>query len=169
MKFLKKREAPPEASPAPEPEPDPEPEARKAIRVVVVDDDDDLRELMIMGLAAGGFDVVGQAVNGGEALDVVARAQPDIVMLDLHMPDVGGLEVLPLLRHEAPRAKFVVVSAISATHMLEATLDAGAAAFIEKGVSMRSILFHLERVATSGAVKVVRPYPLNRDYTTGMD
>lgn len=166
MKFFKRRDSESPAEPTPEPEP--EPEARKAFRVVVVDDDEDLRELMIMGLTSGGFDVVGQAADGAHALDLVAEKQPDIVLLDLHMPDVGGLEVLPLLRAEAPRAKYVVVSAISATHMLEATLDAGAAAFIEKGVSMRSILKHLERVATSGAVKVVRPYPLNRDYTSGM-
>lgn len=163
MKLFKKREqAEPATAPSPAPAPD-----RPAFRTVVVDDDQDLRELMSMGLTAGGFEVVGEAADGAQALEVVARTQPDLVLLDLHMPDVGGLEVLPLLRAEAPRAKYVVVSAISATHMLEATLDAGAAAFIEKGVSMRTILMHLERVATSGAVKVVRPYPLNRDYTTG--
>ena len=146
-------------APAPEPEP-----GRPPIRVVLVDDDEDLRELMQMGLVRGGFEVVGQAADGTSAVDLVAESQPDLVLLDLHMPEAGGLEVLPVLRAEAPRAKFVVVSGINATHMLEATLDAGVAAFIEKGVSMRSILIHLERVATSGAVKVVRPYPLNREY-----
>ena len=141
----------------------PEPEA-PPIRVVLVDDDPELRELMEMGLTRGGLDVVGQAADGAAALDLVEQAQPDIVLLDLHMPDVGGLEVLPALRAASPRSKFVVVSAIGATHMLEATLDAGAAAFIEKGVSIRSILVHLDRVAHSGAIKVVRPYPLNREY-----
>jgi len=149
--------------PETDPEADPEP-ARPPIRVMLVDDDQDLRELMRMGLERGGFEIVGEAADGAAAVDLITERQPDIVMLDLHMPEAGGLEVLPMLRAEAPRAKYVVVSAINATYMLEATLDAGAAAFIEKGVSMRSILIHLERVARSGAIKVVRPYPLNREY-----
>ena len=167
MPLFRKRGAAREADDStvePEPEPAPPEPDRPAIRVVVVDDDQDLRELMRMGLERGGFEVVGEAADGAAAVDLVAQSQPDLVMLDLHMPEVGGLEVLPAMRAEAPRAKFVVVSGINATHMLEATLDAGVAAFIEKGVSMRSILIHLERVARSGAIKVVRPYPLNREY-----
>lgn len=162
--FRKRAEEPVAAEPVTIEEPAAAP-TRAAPRVVVVDDDNDLREIMQLGLRNGGFDVIGEAVDGASALELVARTQPDIVLLDLHMPDVGGLEVLPLLRTEAPRAKYVVVSAIAATYMLEATLDAGACAFIEKGVSMKSILAHLERVSTSGAIKVVRPYPLNRDYS----
>lgn len=150
--------------PVPEPEPDPEPER---LRLLVVDDDDDLRELMTMALAREGFDVVGGARDAGEALALVALdPPPDLVLLDLHMPDVGGLELLPQLKELAPRARVVVCSAITASYMLEASLEAGAHGFIVKGVSAKSIATHLHRVAASGSVKVVRPFPLNRDYDT---
>ncbi len=145
-----------------EPDPEPEPEA---FRLLVVDDDEDLRELMGIALGREGFDIVGVAANADEALVLAAREpQPDLILLDLHMPDVGGLELLPDLKELAPRARVVVCSGISASYMLEASLAAGAHGFIVKGVSAKSIAIHLRRVASSGSVKVVRPYPLNRDY-----
>jgi len=151
---------PVEAEPVAEPEPEPDP-----VRLLVVDDDDDLRELMAMALTREGFEIVGAAANAEEALALVVRdPQPELILLDLHMPDVGGLELLPQLKELAPRARVVVCSAITASYMLEASLEAGAHGFIVKGVSARSIATHLRRVATSGSVKVVRPFPLNRDY-----
>src|SRR5689334_1468004 len=155
-------EAPPE-EPVVEPEEvAPEPE-RPPLSIVVVDDDVDVRELMTMALERGGFTVLGEAANAAEALRVVGETQPDLVLLDLHMPDASGLEVMPALKEASRRTKFVMLSAISATYMVEAAIDAGVVGFIEKGVSPRTILLHLERVASSGPVKVVRPYPLNRE------
>ena len=90
--------------------------------------------------------------------------QPDIVLLDLHMPDMGGLEVLPVLRDKCPNARVVAFSAIGATHMVENALEAGVFGYIEKGVSIESIIKHLDRVSTAGRVKFVRPFPLRRDY-----
>jgi DNA-binding NtrC family response regulator len=134
------------------------------ISVVVVDDDDDVREMMMMALDVGGFAAAGDAADGPSALWTVTGAQPDIVLLDLHMPDTNGLELLPELREASPKTKFVVFSAIGATYMTEAAIQAGAIAFIEKGVSPRSILRHLERVHHSGSASLIRPFPLNREY-----
>jgi DNA-binding NarL/FixJ family response regulator len=97
-------------------------------------------------------------------VQAVTEGQPDLVLVDLHMPDIGGLELIPQLREVHRPAKFVVVSAIGATRMIEAAMEAGAIGFIEKGVSPRTINIHLEKVAHAGAVKVVRPYPLNHEY-----
>ena len=120
---------------------------------------------MRMGLEVGGYDVVGEGGDGESAIQAVTEGQPDLV---LRRP--------PHARHRRPRAaparcgrptgpaKFVVVSAIGATRMVEAAIEAGAVGFIEKGVSPRSINLHLEKVAHAGAVKVVRPYPLNNEY-----
>lgn len=150
--------AEPEPAPAPEPDPDP-------VRLLVVDDDEDLRELLALALAREGFEIVGVASNAREALDVAGREPaPELILLDLHMPDIGGLELLPMLKEAAPKARVVVCSAITASYMLEASLEAGAHGFIVKGVSAKSIATHLHRVATSGSIKVVRPFPLNRDY-----
>jgi DNA-binding NarL/FixJ family response regulator len=134
------------------------------LKVVIIDDDPDARDFMRMGLEVGGFDVVGEGGDGPSGIQAVKDGEPDLVLVDLHMPDIGGLELLPALREAHWACRFVVVSAIGATRMVEAAMEAGAVAFIEKGVSPRSVNIHLEKVAHAGAVKVVRPYPLNSEY-----
>jgi DNA-binding NarL/FixJ family response regulator len=141
-----------------------EPTTGNGLKVVIIDDDPDARDFMRMGLEVGGFDVVGEGGDGPSGIQAVKDGEPDIVLVDLHMPDIGGLELLPALREAHWACRFVVVSAIGATRMVEAAMEAGAVAFIEKGVSPRSVNIHLEKVAHAGAVKVVRPYPLNSEY-----
>ena len=106
----------------------------------------------------------GQAHDGHDTLELVSRFQPDILLLDLHMPDKGGLEVLPEIHAVAPRCKVVVDSAIGAMFVTESALRAGAVAYVEKGVSPRTLVAHLNRVATAGNVRPVRPYPLRQEY-----
>ena len=149
-----------EVAPVPEPEPEPRPD----LRVVIIDDDPDARDFLRMGLEIGGFEIVGEGGDGPSALDAVREGKPDVVLLDLHMPDIGGIELLPQLRELHRTARFVVVSAITSTHMTEAAIEAGAVGFIEKGVSPRSVNLHLQKVAHAGSVKVVRPYPLTNEY-----
>lgn len=132
--------------------------------VVVIDDDPDAREFVIMGLEVGGFKVVGEAGTASDAIRVVTAQQPDLILLDLHMPDMGGLELLPQLRQAHRPAKIVVMSAINATFTTEAAIEAGAVGFIVKGISPRSVNLHLERVVSMGPVKLVRPYPLTSEY-----
>jgi DNA-binding NarL/FixJ family response regulator len=137
---------------------------RERLRIAVVDDDDDVRELLALGLTTDAYEVVGTAADATRAIDLVEETQPDIVLLDLHMPDVGGLEVLPVLRDKCPHARVVAFSAIGATHMVENAIEAGVFGYIEKGVTVDSILKHLDRVSDAGRVKFVRPFPLRRDY-----
>ncbi|MFL6002949.1 MAG: response regulator [Nocardioides sp.] len=139
-------------------------EETRTIRIVVAEDNRDLQTMIRMTLEVAGFQVVGQAYDGRDAVELVREHQPDILVLDLHMPEVGGLEVLPEIHAVAPHCKVVVHSAIAATFITESALRAGAVAYIEKGVSPRSIVAHLNRVATAGNVRPVRPYPLSREY-----
>jgi len=150
-----------------QPDPEPvieEPPAQPRLRIAIVDDDDDVRELLGLGLTTDTLEVVGTAADATRAVRLVEEQQPDIVLLDLHMPDMGGLEVLPVLRDKCPNARVVAFSAIGATHMVENALEAGVFGYIEKGVSIESIIKHLDRVSTAGRVKFVRPFPLRRDY-----
>lgn len=162
-KLFGKKDADASADQSTEPDPTPEPETPR-LKVVIIDDDPDARDFMRMGLEVGGYEVVGEGGDGPSGIQAVAEGLPDLVLVDLHMPDIGGLELLPQLREAHWPTKFVVVSAIGATRMVEAAIEAGAIGFIEKGVSPRSINIHLEKVAHAGAVKVVRPYPLNHEY-----
>jgi len=80
-----------------------------SIRVLVVDDVADVRRLVRIALRFhGGFDVVGEARAGLEAVELATELQPDLVLLDLGLPDLAGREVLTRVREVAPAARVVV-------------------------------------------------------------
>lgn len=167
--FRKKTDAPPAEVEVEAPAP--EPVVVRSLRghqvsVVVVDDDDEVRFVLRVALESAGFRIAGDAGDAETAMAMVKAEQPDIVVLDLHMPEIGGLEILPLIYEDCPTTKVVVCSAISATYMTEAALQEGAWAYIVKGVSARTIAEHLVQVAEGGAVRPVRPYPLLKDLGT---
>ncbi len=134
--------------------------------LVVGEDAPDIADLLELTLTKAGFEVVGVAANGRECIELAEKLQPDMMVLDLHMPEMGGLEALPLIGEVSPRTKVVVHSAIGATFMTESTLAAGAVAYIQKGLTPKTIVKHLQRVAAAGPVRPVRPFPLNREYAS---
>ncbi|MDF9717499.1 hybrid sensor histidine kinase/response regulator [Nocardioides sp. ChNu-153] len=130
----------------PVPPADPEASPRPA-RVVVVDDTPDLRNLLRLMLTRGGFEIVGEAVDGLDALAVVGRTQPDVVLLDIAMPRMDGIEALPQLRRASPGARIVAMSAFGAAHMANRAVAAGADGYVEKGTSLHSILTYVRELA----------------------
>jgi len=104
--------------------------------VVIIDDTDDVRLLVRLALeGGGGFQVVGEADNGLSGIEEVERAQPDLVMLDLRMPVMSGLEALPRIKRACPSARVVVLSGFEADVMAEHALRAGADGYAQKGMS----------------------------------
>ncbi|MEA2148248.1 MAG: hypothetical protein QOD69_78, partial [Solirubrobacteraceae bacterium] len=82
------------------------------IRVVVADDFPLVREGVVRALNQDpGIEVVAQAENGQEALNVAAELKPDVMILDLRMPDLGGLAVLDKLRNTQPEIRVIVMTA----------------------------------------------------------
>jgi CheY-like chemotaxis protein/PAS domain-containing protein len=139
--------SPLESVPLPRPEPG-------ALRVVVADDAADLRVLLRLTLThLGGVDVVGEAEDGRQAVAAVARLRPDVLLLDLSMPVMDGLEAIPLVREASPDTKILVLSGFDADRMAPAALDAGAHGYLEKGRPVEEIALALselfpERVAS---------------------
>ncbi len=85
---------------------------RRSTRVLVADDQAAVRDLVKLVLELeGGFEVVGEAANGWEAVELARRYQPDLVVLDLVMPGMGGPQALPHVRNAAPAARVVVLTA----------------------------------------------------------
>jgi DNA-binding NarL/FixJ family response regulator len=124
------------------------------LRTVVIDDSDDLRELLTVALErAGRFAVVGEAADASSGIDVATETQPDLVLLDLGMPVVGGLDVLPLLRDAAPGAAVVVMSGYPRDDVEARVLGSGAAAFVEKGMSLKAFTDRV--VAAAGVLQLV--------------
>jgi CheY-like chemotaxis protein len=79
------------------------------------------------------MEVVGEAANGAEALRGVAELRPDVVLLDLSMPDLDGLEVIPQVVRSAPETGIVVFSGFEAARMRGPAIALGAHRYVEKG------------------------------------
>lgn len=86
------------------------------IRVLLVDDVVEVRRLVRTSLRfRGGFEVVGEAADGADAVRLAEQLRPDVVVLDLGLPDIAGREVLSRVRQHAPRSKVVVFSGLETT------------------------------------------------------
>jgi DNA-binding NarL/FixJ family response regulator len=126
-------------------------------RVLIVDDHPLTREALASLLSANDFDVVGQASGGAEAIELAAELAPELIVLDLTMPDVGGLEALPRLREAAPTAEVVVLTAAEDDANLLAAVRGGAAGYLLKTEPPEQIVGFLRgvshgEVALSGPV-----------------
>ena len=122
-----------------------------AERILVVDDHPLTRDALTSLLAQGGFDVVGEAGDGAQALELAHTLQPDLVLLDLTMPGMDGLTVLPRLRSAAPRCEVVVLTASGTEENLLAAIRGGAAGYLLKSEPPERIIEFLRGVARGEA------------------
>jgi DNA-binding NarL/FixJ family response regulator len=122
-----------------------------AERILVVDDHPLTRDALAALLAQGGFDVVGEAADGAEALELADALQPDLVLLDLSMPGLDGLSALPALRATAPRCEIVVLTASGTEENLLAAIRGGAAGYLLKSEPPERIVAFLRGVANGEA------------------
>jgi DNA-binding NarL/FixJ family response regulator len=102
-------------------------------RVLLCDDSPQIRELVRVVLELEGNEVVSEAENGREAVDEAERLQPDVVLLDLSMPVMDGLEALPEIKRVAPRARIVVLSGFDNDRLVSQALALGADRYVPKG------------------------------------
>lgn len=127
--------------------------ATKRIRVLIVDDHAVVREGIRHVLSTDeGLEVVGEASDGGEALVLVHRFQPDVVVLDLSMPGISGLEVVAQLRADLPDTKVLVLSIHDQDEYVLESLRAGAHGYLLKDSSPAEIRSAIRRVFEGGSV-----------------
>jgi NarL family two-component system response regulator LiaR len=124
------------------------------IRVLIVDDHAIVREGLrnFLGLLPD-LELVGEAANGAEALAAVARSRPEVVLMDLVMPEMDGVEATRRLASEHPKVKVIVLTSFSDDDKLYPAIKAGAVAYLLKDVGARELAEAI-RAAARGEVRL---------------
>jgi DNA-binding NarL/FixJ family response regulator len=111
-----------------------------ASRILISDDHTLLREGLKSLLQKNGFEIAGEAGDGRSAVRLAKKIRPEIVILDISMPFLNGIEATKQICSEAPQAKVIVMSMHSASHFILAALHAGAAAYLLKDSAFEELL-----------------------------
>lgn len=128
----------------------------KPIRILIIDDHSLFRSgIKLLLQRQKGFEVVGEAGNGLEGVKLAKRLSPDVVLLDLHMPGIGGVETIPLIKEEAPEAQVVMLTVSEDAEDLLDALHNGARGYLLKNIDTDYLLDSIRRANNGDSVMSV--------------
>lgn len=119
-------------------------------KVLVVDDSYYMRVVLKNLLTDAGHEVVGEAGTGEEALSLADSKDPDLIMLDLILPDTTGLEVLKVIQKNKPEQHVIIVSAVGQDMVVEEAIQNGADAYIVKPFNEENVIQVIDKVMSNG-------------------
>ncbi|HSK36137.1 MAG TPA: response regulator transcription factor [Actinomycetota bacterium] len=102
-------------------------------RLLVVDDHRMLREALVELLVQAGFEVAGEAADGADAVALAKQLEPDVVLMDLRMPVMGGLDATRLIKDACPATQVVLLTAFDSPALQQQAEEAGCFAYLVKG------------------------------------
>jgi len=117
-----------------------------SIRMLIVDDATFMRMMIKNIVSKNGYEVVGEAENGSEAVKLYSELKPDLVTMDITMPEMDGIESVKAIKQMDPAAKIIMCSAMGQQAMVMEAIQAGAMDFIVKPFKQDRILQAVERV-----------------------
>ena len=121
---------------------------KEAIRVLIVEDHNVVRQgLVALINLAEGIQVVGEAGDGVEAIAQFRKLQPDVTLVDLRLPKLGGVDVIQRVRSETPQARFVVLTTYDGDEDIYRALKSGAKAYLLKGMTSDELITTIREVA----------------------
>ena len=109
-------------------------------KVLIVDDNDMMRSLLRGLLRSEHYQVVGEAKNGAQALDSIENIKPDIVFLDVVMPEMDGLEALQLIKSRYPEIVVVMITGNPSVENVQESIQRGASGFVVKPFNSAKVL-----------------------------
>jgi DNA-binding NarL/FixJ family response regulator len=122
-------------------------EQPNAMRILIVDDNESIRRAVkAILISERGLEVCGEARNGLEATERARQLQPDLVLLDISMPGMNGLEVSRLIRKESVAVKILIMSQNDAAQFLPAATEAGADGCIDKSRMTNDLLREIKKI-----------------------
>jgi len=116
------------------------------MRVLVADDHSLFRDGIVSLLDAAGFQVIGQVGDGQEAVEIATQLQPELVLLDITMPNLNGLEALAQIKRNTPETKVVMLTVSDDDEHLFAAIKAGASGYLLKNLNADEFLDMLEGI-----------------------
>ena len=128
------------------------PEARPAPRVLIADDQELIRTGFRLILTARGIDVIGEAADGAEAVAAERRLRPDVVLMDIRMPTMDGLEATWRILEHSPRCRVLMLTTFDLDRYVYAALAMGASGFLLKDVTADHLAAAVRLVATGDAL-----------------
>jgi DNA-binding NarL/FixJ family response regulator len=128
------------------------PPADRPIRVLVVDDHPVVRDGLRAMLDAPGIEVVGEAASGMIAIQRTAELEPDVVLMDVRMPDMDGLTATRLIKETHPSISVFIVTSFSSVDYLQQAIDSGASGYLLKGMTRDTLINSVRLVRDGGSV-----------------
>ena len=124
-------------------------QADTTVTVLICDDNAAMRTMLgVVVDSSPGLRVVGEAGDGNEAVAEARVRQPDVILLDLAMPNRSGLEAIPDIRAVAPNTRIIVLSGFAAAAVADEVLALGAASYVEKGAHPDAIVASIEHAVS---------------------
>ncbi|MCA1937091.1 MAG: response regulator [Dechloromonas sp.] len=122
--------------------------SKNRVSVVIVDDNDMMRTILRGILRGEEYDVVGEARNGAQAVEMVERMKPDIVCMDVLMPEKNGLEAMIEIKQTLPDTEFIMITGSADPETVQDAIMNGAGGFIVKPFNAARVLDALKKAAT---------------------
>lgn len=126
--------------------------SKDGVTVLIVDDHPMVREGLRAMLKVEGISVVGEAATGAEAVEQARRLQPDVVLMDVRMPDMDGLSATEILKAEMPSTSIIIVTSYESKDYLRRAILAGAAGYVLKGMSRDTLIDAIKVVKGGGSL-----------------
>ena len=119
------------------------------VRVMVVDDTDHVRDMLVQMLELDGFDVVGEAESGPQAVDIALKAEPNIVIMDYKMPKMNGLDAASKIRENRPTQAIILYSAYLDSNVETRAKEVGVASCVGKAEGINHLERQIRRLSSS--------------------
>ncbi len=107
--------------------------------VILVDDNELTRAALRLMLAGDEYDIIGEAASGRSAIDIILKLKPDIVCLDIKLPDINGLDVLQAIKDALPDVVVLMVTSSNDLPTIKRAISEGAAGFIVKPFTLGTV------------------------------